>query len=78
MAHETPTESMARFEAEDDARTLARAAAIGSDADRMKAAQKAAKTLFKEDKDRAEMAEKSSKALEKLAKGNLTIRVKKR
>ena len=72
MAHETPTQSMARFEAEGDAETLTRAKAITQDADRFKAAEKAAKRLAKEADDRAKLQVDSSKAMTDLSKGSLT------
>ncbi len=74
MAHaaESPTQEMARWEAESDAHTLATAKAITEDADRFKAAEKVAKKLAKEEADRAKLQQDSSKAMKDLSKGSLT------
>jgi len=63
---------MAKFEAEDDAHTLARSKAITQDADRLAAAQKAAKSLAKEEEERAKLQKDSSKAMQDLSKGSLS------
>lgn len=63
MANLTPAQEMAKYEAEGDARTLADAKAITLDADRLGAAQKAAKRLAKEAEERAESQKNSSKAM---------------
>ncbi len=72
MAHDTPEQEMARFEAENDAETLTRAKAITQDADRFSAAEKAAKRLSKEAEDRAKLQVDSSKAMKDLSKGSLS------
>ncbi len=72
MAHESPTQEMARWEAENDARTLTEAKAITLDADRFKSAEKAAKKLAAKEAERAESQKDSSKAMKDLAKGSLT------
>jgi len=71
MADLTPTQEMAKFQAEGDARTLSEAKAITQDADRLKAAEKVAKRLAKEEQERAESQKNSSKAMEDLSKGSL-------
>ena len=74
MAHtgESPTQEMARWEAESDAGTLAEAKAITLDADRFKAAEKAAKKLAKDAAEKAKSQKDSSKAMKDLSKGSLT------
>ncbi len=56
-----------RWEAEEDARTLARAAAIKKDQDRMKKAKSAAKNLLPEHEKRAEESKHTVKIMRQLA-----------
>jgi len=67
----SPTQEMARWQAESDARSLTEAKAITLDADRFKAAEKAAKRLAKEEAERAKSQKDSSKAMNDLSKGSL-------
>ena len=53
-----------KWQREDDARTLANAAEIGNDKERLEAAQKAAKDMLEEEQSRAE-------AMKAVAAGNL-------
>ena len=68
MASNAKTEK--DWQAEADAHSLAEAMAMQSDGGRLKAAQRAAKTMIEEEQERAENGLLRTKALRKVAKGD--------